>query len=236
MKPKESSATNPIPSGPNCTGWPPCRIRRQSAQEESPLKSVSPGSTALAAATDSELSLSLFREPRKLAKGSNTVSSKAATHNACRCEEGPRRNARERSTVTAAMMHVIQRAFVTSVTQIYSIGFFGFSLLAALVLLYQTAQLLKFCGIELLVLDEAHEETVHRTAKESINHVPDCVACCLLSGQHWCVVVRPAPQSSPSPPFPFKHVQHRLHGGVCQSRRSGKFLLDRLDVGRTAVP
>ena len=109
-------------------------------------------------------------------------------------------------------------------------------LLAALVLLYQTAQLLKFCGIELLALDEAHEKTVHRTAKEAINHVPNCVARCLLSGQHWCIVIGPAPQSPPYPSFTMKNIEHRLHRGVRQFRRSGEFLLDRLDVGRTAVP
>src|SRR5947209_18776698 len=98
---------------------------RQIAPVEAPLRSFSAGLTVLAAATDYERGLSLFREPRKLAKGSNTVSSKAATHNACRCEEGPRRNARERSTVTATMTHVIQRAFVTYVTTISLIGFIG---------------------------------------------------------------------------------------------------------------
>src|SRR5579872_3923422 len=83
--------------------------------------------TVFAAAPDSGLGLSLFPEPRKLAKGSNTASSKAATHSACRCEAGPRRNARERSTVTAAMTHVIHRAFVTYVTTISFTGFIGLS-------------------------------------------------------------------------------------------------------------
>src|SRR5580658_2165655 len=65
----------------------------------------------------------VFREPRKLAVGSNTASSKAATHSPCRCEAGQRRNARERSTVTAAMTPVIQRVFVKYVIAISGIEF-----------------------------------------------------------------------------------------------------------------
>jgi hypothetical protein len=57
-----------------------------------------------------------------LATGRNTASSKDATHNACRYDEGPRRNARERSTVIAAMTQVIRRAFATYVTTISLIG------------------------------------------------------------------------------------------------------------------
>ena len=59
------------------------------------------------------------------------------------------------------MTHVIQRAFVTYVTTISLIGFMFFSFFAALVFLYQAAELLKLFGIELLALDEAHEKTVH---------------------------------------------------------------------------
>src|ERR1700751_5062382 len=100
-----------------------------------------------------------------------------------------------------------------------------FPLLAALMFLYQAAQLLKLLGIELPALDEAHEETVHRTAKEAIDHFTDCVTRCRLSGQHRCIVVRPAPQSPPYPSFTMKNVEHSLHRGVRQFRRSGEFLL-----------
>src|SRR6266404_9141264 len=77
----------------------------------------------LAVSTDLCFGLSLFREPGKLAKGSKTASSKAATHNPCRCQAGQRRSARERSTVAAAITHVIQRVFVKYVTAISGIEF-----------------------------------------------------------------------------------------------------------------
>ena len=147
-----------------------------------PLRAVCADGPVSAAATGSDLGLSLLREPRKLAKGSDTASSRAATHKACRYEEGQRRSARERRDVAAAMTNIIHKAFVTYVTTISLIGFMVFPLLAALLLLYQAAQLLKLFGIKLLALDEAHEETLHRAAKEAIDHVPDSVARRLLSG------------------------------------------------------
>jgi hypothetical protein len=40
-----------------------------------------------------------------------------------------------------------------------------------------------------------------------------------------CIVIGPAPQSSPNPSFAMKNIEHRLHRGICQFWRSGKFLL-----------
>src|ERR1700730_460918 len=48
--------------------------------------------------------------------------------------------------------------------------------------------------------------------------------------------VKEQEQSPPHPSFAMKNIEHRLHRGVRQFRRSAEFLLDRLDVGRTAVP
>ena len=66
-------------------------------------------------------------------------------------------SARDSRDVTAAMTHVIHRVLVTYVTTISSIRFIALSLLAALLFLYEAAQLLKFLGVELLAFDEAHE-------------------------------------------------------------------------------
>lgn len=50
-------------------------------------------------------------------------------------------------------------------------GSMAILLLAAFVLFDQFIQPLQFAGIELLTLDQAHEQALHRPAKQAVNHV-----------------------------------------------------------------
>jgi len=101
-------------------------------------------------------------------------------------------------------------------------------------LLDQFLQAREFFGREMFRFHQAHDETLRRAAKETIDHVADVFADHLLATDGRFIKIRAVLESAFRLPFSFEYVEHGLNGGV--SEVALQFLLDGLNVCGTRFP
>jgi hypothetical protein len=92
----------------------------------------------------------------------------------------------------------------------------------------------EFFGSEMFSLDEAHDEALRRASEEAVDHIADCLANYLASGNGRLIKVGAIPESPFDLTLAMKDVKHGLDSGVSKVTREA--LLNGLHICSAGLP